>query len=43
MISEIAALKDNQKNDLNDKSQCQPQVDRLSAQIQAKQPTTTAA
>jgi len=43
MISEIAALKDNQKNDANDKSQRQPQVGQLSARIQAKQPTTTAA
>jgi hypothetical protein len=43
MISEIAALKDNQKNDVNDKSQRQLQVGQLSAQDQARGPTTTAA
>jgi hypothetical protein len=43
MISEIAALKDNQKDDVNDKPQRQLQVDRLSARNQAKQPITSAA
>jgi hypothetical protein len=43
MISEIVALKDNQKNDLKDKSQCQPQVGQLSARNQVKQPITSAA